>query len=99
MDKISVILSKKFSLIGRDYIRGLGMACLTAALVVIQSFIENGNLSFDWKQIGMAAVGGGVGYLIKNGFFEPTKVITVVPDKANLPDAETVQTGINNILP
>lgn len=77
MNQIKVILSKKFSLIGRDYLRGLIIAALTAALVVFQGAVDTG--SINWKQVGMAALAGGLGYLIKNGLFEPTKVITEVP--------------------
>lgn len=82
MKQIEVILSKQFSLIGRDYLRGLIIAALTAGLVVLQAAIDTG--SINWKQVCMAALAGGVGYLIKNGLLEPTKVITSVPaDKAD----------------
>lgn len=76
MESIKVILSKKFSLMGRDYIRGLIMAGLTAALVVVQTSFDVGSLEFKWKQVGMAFIAGGLSYLIKNGLFEPTKIIT-----------------------
>lgn len=77
MNQIKVILSKKFSLIGRDYFRGLIIATLTAALVVFQAAVDTG--SINWKQVGMAALAGGLGYLIKNGLLEPTKIITQIP--------------------
>lgn len=76
---MKVILSKKFSLQWRDWARGLTMSALTAALVVVQTSLDSGQLTFNLKQIGMAAVAGGIGYLLKNGLLEPTKVITTVP--------------------
>lgn len=79
MENIKVILSKKFSLQGRDWVRGLIIAGLTSGLVVIQTSLDAGDIVFNWKQIGMAAIAGGVGYLLKNGLLEPSKVITEVP--------------------
>jgi len=73
-----VIASKKFTLQLRDLLRGGIMAALTAALVVIQKVIETGEMSFNWKQVAMAAIGGGVGYLLKNWLIEPAKIITTV---------------------
>lgn len=70
-----VIASKKGSLQWRDIVRGVLMAALTSALVVVQTSIERGELTFNWKVIGMAAVGGGVAYLLKNWLLEPPKVI------------------------
>lgn len=94
MKQIEVILSKKFSLIGRDYLRGLIISALTAALVVFQGAVDTG--SINWKQVGMAALAGGLGYLIKNGLLEPTKVITEVPrEKA---DAVVVTKEIKTLV-
>jgi len=68
------ILSSQFSLNWRDISRGFIMAVLTPAVVIIQESLKAGHLEFNWTQIGMAAVGGGLAYIVKN-FFEPTKQI------------------------
>lgn len=73
----NVVLSKKFTLQWRDAIRGLLIAALTSALVVVQQAVETGNLKFNWPSIGMAAIGGGVAYLLKNWLIEPAKTIVV----------------------
>lgn len=71
------VISKQFSLKWRDIVRGFILAVLTPALLIIQQSLEAGSLTFNWHQIGMAAVAGGGAYLIKN-FLEPTKVIEKV---------------------
>lgn len=81
MENIKVILSKRFSLLTRDYIRAAIMAGLTSAFMVIQNIIDSGQLVFNWKVIGMTSLASAVGYLFKNGLLEPTKVITTVPEK------------------
>lgn len=70
------IVSKQFTLQWRDWVRGLLMAVITPALVIIQQSVDVGQIVFNWKAIGMAAVAGGVAYLIKN-FVEPSKVVEV----------------------
>jgi hypothetical protein len=59
--------SKKYKLTKRDYVKGFLMASLAACLFSLQDLMETG--TFEWKKIGMAAVAGGCGYLLKN-FFE-----------------------------
>lgn len=71
------VISKQFSLKWRDAIRGLIIAVLTPAIVIIQQSLEAGVFVFDLKTIAMAAIGGGVAYLVKN-FLEPTKTIEKV---------------------
>lgn len=55
-----------------DVGKGLIMAVLTPCVLIIQQSIEAGNLTFNWKQIGVAAVAGGLAYLVKNFFTPPT---------------------------
>jgi hypothetical protein len=51
-----------------DIFKGLLMAVLTPVVVVIQQSLEAGVFVFDWKSIGLAALSGGVAYLVKNFF-------------------------------
>jgi hypothetical protein len=67
-------ISKQCTLAMSDIVRGLIMAVLTPAVLIIQQSLEAGTLTFNWKQIAMASVAGGLAYLVKN-FFEPTKTI------------------------
>lgn len=60
------------SLNWNDFGKGLLMAVLTPVLFLVQQSVDAGTLVFNWKALGIAAVAGGVGYLIKN-FFTPKK--------------------------
>jgi len=62
--------SNFLSLNWKDIFKGLIMAILTPAAWVIQQSLDAGTLVFNWKQIAMAAVAGGLSYLVKN-FFIP----------------------------
>jgi hypothetical protein len=68
------IIAKQGTLSLRDLARGLIMAVLTPAVLIVQQSFEAGVLTFNWHVIGMAAIAGGMAYLVKN-FFEPTKII------------------------
>jgi hypothetical protein len=70
------VVSKQFSLDARDWWRGLIIAALTPVFFIVQQSIDKGELVFNWKTIGMAALGGGLAYLAKNFLLEPPKVIT-----------------------
>jgi len=65
--------SKFLSLNWGDVLKGLIMAVGTPALLIIQQAIANGQFVFNWRQIGMAAIAGGVAYLLKNFFTPPSK--------------------------
>ena len=65
--------SKFLSLNTKDILRSLLMAVLTPVVVIVQQSLELGSLVFNWHQLGFAAIGGGVAYLIKNFFTVPPK--------------------------
>ena len=75
-------VNKQFGINFSDILKGLVMAVLTPAAFVVQQSIQLGSLVFDWKTIGMAAVGGGLAYLVKN-FLSPTHTVVkgVVSDE------------------
>lgn len=62
-----------FSLKQRDIIKGVIMAALVPALVIIQQSVLAGDLVFNWKAIATAAIAGFVGYLLKNVFTDDVK--------------------------
>lgn len=58
--------SPLFSLNLKDVLKGLLMAILTPAIVVIEQSVNAGSLHFDWNSITLASIGGGLAYLLKN---------------------------------
>lgn len=88
MNKIRV--SKKFTLQLGDLLRGGAMAALTAALVAVQQLLEQGHWKVNWVAIGMSGVAAGLGYLIKNGLMEPSKIITTVKDPEKVQKVEEI---------
>lgn len=77
--------SNLFALNLRDIAKGLLMAVLTPVVVIIQQSIEAGVFTFDWKSIGLAAIGGGVAYLAKNFFTKPTDTQGIISPKPPRP--------------
>lgn len=70
-----VILSEQFKLQSRDFFWGAILAVGAAIVPIIQESITKGDLTFDWKSIGVTASGTFVAYVAKK-FFDPAKVIT-----------------------
>lgn len=63
--------SKFLALNWRDIVKGLLMAILTPCVLIIQQSAESGTMTFNWHQITMAAIAGGIAYLVKNFFTVP----------------------------
>lgn len=60
--------SKKFRINWHDVLKGLLISIITAILMFLQESLSQKEFVFHWEDIGMAAVGGAVAYLIKNFF-------------------------------
>jgi hypothetical protein len=60
--------SKKYKLNSRDFVKGLIIAILAAALPIVQNSLSAGQLIFDYKLIITTSLSAGVAYLIKNIF-------------------------------
>ncbi len=71
---IKIITSKIFSLNSLDFAKAFLVAIITPVLVLLQNSLDAGEFTFNWKPILMAAIGGGLAYLIKN-FFTPSQTI------------------------
>ena len=69
--------SKFLKLDFADILKGLLMAILTPAVVIIQQSLELGILTFEWKSIITASRGGGLAYLLKN-FLTPQKEVNKI---------------------
>jgi len=64
----------KYTLKTRDFLKGALMAVLVPAIYIIQTSLEAGVLTFNWKQIAIASVSGLLAYLIKNFFTDDVAV-------------------------
>lgn len=71
-----VILDPKFSVKAKDFIKGAFLAVAAAVAPIIQASLDRGELTFNWRVIGITALGTFVAYVGKNLLFEPAKVIT-----------------------
>ena len=69
--------SSLFSLDFKDLGKGLLVAVGGAVVAAVESSIQAGSLSFNWKSIGATALAAGIAYLGKN-FFTPAKTVTPV---------------------
>jgi hypothetical protein len=75
------VTSPKFAINWKDSLRGLLVSVGTAVLVIVQNSLDAGDLKFNWKQIGIAAVAAGVTYLVKN-FFTPASLQIPISNEA-----------------
>lgn len=67
-------MSKLFTLNTKDFLKGLVMAILVPAVLIIQQSLDSGTLVLDWKAIAMASISGALAYLMKNFFTSETVV-------------------------
>ncbi len=73
------VTAPKYKINIKDALRGLLIAAGTAAGFIIQSTVESGSLDINWQKVGMAAIAGGLTYVIKN-YFTPAVVKVPVSD-------------------
>lgn len=78
--------SNFLSLNWRDIAKGLLMAILTPAVVIVQQSLESGVFTFDWKSLGLASLAGGVAYLVKNFFTKPAVQSIALPKPPRPPE-------------
>jgi hypothetical protein len=91
---MATVTSKQFTLNARDFLRGVWMAVILPVLATIQTSISNGELTFNWKLIGLTALGSFIAYLIKN-FLSPTEIVITPATKEQ---AEAVKTGEAEVI-
>jgi hypothetical protein len=70
--------SGQFSLNSADLLKGLLMAVLTPVVTILIDTLNQGSLTFDWKHIGVTALGALLAYLIKN-FLSPAQIVIQNP--------------------
>ncbi len=67
--------SNLYTLDLQDAGKGLIVAVGGAVVAAIESSLNAGTFTFNWRQIGMTALAAGLAYLVKN-FFTPAKTIS-----------------------
>lgn len=85
--------SNLYSIDYRDILKAFLMAVLTPVLFIVEQTINSGQLTFNWKQIGMAAVGGGMAYIIKN-FFTASTIKTAADSPALVTKVENADPAL-----
>jgi len=88
-------MSKLFQLNRKDFLKGLIMAVLVPAVLIIQQSLDSGTLIFNWKAILMASISGAFAYLIKN--FLTTDSLELNKTPINTDIYEYTQTQLNAI--
>lgn len=94
---MNITTSKIFTIDRLDILKALLIALLTPVLVIVQSSLDAGNLSLNWKSIAMASIGGGLAYILKNFFSQSKVIIKDVPSNvidtidANAPVTATIE--------
>lgn len=71
-----VILSQKFTLQARDFLKGAMLAVISAVAPLLQATLNAGELTFNWKAIGVTALGTFIAYIIKKFAIDPPTVVT-----------------------
>lgn len=74
----TVTTSSFLNLNWSDFLRGLLMAVAVPVITIISQSLDAGTLVFNWKAIGIAALSGGLAYILKNLFSPATIKITDV---------------------
>jgi len=69
--------SNLYSIDLKDLTKGLIVAVGSAIVTTIQTSLQSGSLSFNWKLIGTVALGAGIAYISKN-FFTPPSIKTPI---------------------
>ena len=86
-----IITSKQYTIDIRDGVKALVVAILTPVILLVQQSIMANDLVFNWRTLAMAALSGGVGYLVKN-FFTSSEVKMKVSSEV----AETIEKQTTN---
>ncbi len=73
------VTAPKYKLNIKDALKGLLMAAGTAAGFIIQTTLDSGTLEINWKKVLMAAIAGGLTYIIKN-YLSPAVVKVPISD-------------------
>jgi hypothetical protein len=79
----TVTTSKRGTLNTRDFLRGLLITVITAALTTVLTMLEAEDLVIKWKTIGIAGLAAGISYLLKN-LLSPGEIVITNPAPATM---------------
>lgn len=85
----TITTSKKFSLHLSDWMKGLLMAVGTPVIAILIDSVNQGSLTFNWRVIISAALGGGLMYISKQ-FLASAKIVVT---NASPEDVQAVKDG------
>ena len=68
----------------RDFLKGIVMAVIVPALLAIQQSISAGELTINWKSLGLTAIASFIGYLAKNLFTNDVPVAEEIIKEAQV---------------
>lgn len=71
-----IILSPQFTIQARDFLKGAILSVISAVAPLIQATLRAGELTFNWKAIGITALGTFVAYIVKKFALDPPTVVT-----------------------
>ena len=66
----------------RDFVKGFILAVLVPALLAIQQSLTAGELTINWRALGITAAASFIGYLIKNFFTNDVPAAVATIEKA-----------------
>lgn len=66
----------------RDFVKGFILAVLVPALLAIQQSLSAGELTINWRALGITAAASFIGYLIKNFFTNDVPAAVATIEKA-----------------
>lgn len=70
-----VIVNKRGSISWRNFLNGFVVAGLTSGLTALQQLLDNAN-GISLKSVLMAALSGGIGYILKKWLLDKPSVVT-----------------------
>lgn len=70
-----VIVNKRGSISWRNFLNGFVIATLTSGLTALQQLLDNAN-GISLKAVLMAALSGGIGYILKKWLLDKPSVVT-----------------------
>jgi hypothetical protein len=89
----TTVTSKQYTLNLRDVLRGLLIAVITPVFTILGTSLNAGSLTFDWKTIGIVALGAALAYITKN-FLTPSQIVVTNADPVSV---KQVQAGTADV--
>ena len=75
----------------KDFLKGLVLAVIVPALLAIQQSLAAGELTINWKALGITAAASFIGYLIKNFFTNDVPAAVATIEKAEAKQMEIIR--------